>query len=55
MIDRKVMVRDADGIKAVYLYSVYHTELAIAHRLFALKFEDMPDEKAFDKDLHSIE
>lgn len=55
MIDRKVMVRDVDGIKAVYLYSVYHTELAIAHRLFALKFEDMPDEKAFDKDLHSIE
>ena len=34
---------------------MYHTELAIAHRLFALKFEDMPDEKAFDKDLHSIE
>lgn len=55
MIDRKVMVRDVDGIKAVYLYSVYHTELAIAHRLFALKFEDMPDEKAFDKDLRSIE
>lgn len=55
MIDRKVMVRDVDGIKAVYLYSVYHTELAIAHRLFALKFEDMPDEKTFDKDLHSIE
>ena len=55
MIDRKVMVRDVNGIKAVYLYSVYHTELAIAHRLFALKFEDMPDEKAFDKDLHSIE
>lgn len=55
MIDRKVMVRYVDGIKAVYLYSVYHTELAIAHRLFALKFEDMPDEKAFDKDLHSIE
>lgn len=55
MIDRKVMVRDVDGIKAVYLYSVYHTELAIAQRLFALKFEDMPDEKAFDKDLHSIE
>lgn len=55
MIDRKVMVRDVDGIKAVYLYSVYHAELAIAHRLFALKFEDMPDEKAFDKDLHSIE
>lgn len=55
MIDRKVMVRDVDGIKAVYLYSVYHTELAIAHRLFTLKFEDMPDEKAFDKDLHSIE
>ncbi len=55
MIGRKVMVRDVDGIKAVYLYSVYHTELAIAHRLFALKFEDMPDEKAFDKDLHSIE
>lgn len=55
MIDRKVMVRDVDGIKAVYLYSVYHTELAIAHRLFALKFEDMPDEKVFDKDLHSIE
>ena len=55
IIDRKVMVRDVDGIKAVYLYSVYHTELAIAHRLFALKFEDMPDEKAFDKDLHSIE
>lgn len=55
MIDRKVMVRDVDGIKAVYLYSVYHTELAIAHRLFALKFEDMPHEKAFDKDLHSIE
>lgn len=55
MIDRKVMVRDVDGIKAVYLYSMYHTELAIAHRLFALKFEDMPDEKAFDKDLHSIE
>lgn len=55
MIDRKVMVRDVDGIKAVYLYSVYNTELAIAHRLFALKFEDMPDEKAFDKDLHSIE
>lgn len=55
MIDCKVMVRDVDGIKAVYLYSVYHTELAIAHRLFALKFEDMPDEKAFDKDLHSIE
>ena len=55
MIDRKVMVRDVEGIKAVYLYSVYHTELAIAHRLFALKFEDMPDEKAFDKDLHSIE
>lgn len=55
MIDRKVMVRDVDGIKAVYLYSVYHTELAIAHRLFALKFEDMPDEKAFGKDLHSIE
>lgn len=55
MIDRKVMVRDVDGIKAVYLYSVYHTELAIAHRLFALKFEDMPDEKIFDKDLHSIE
>lgn len=55
MIDRKVMVRDVDGIKAVYLYSVYHTELAIAHRLFALKFEGMPDEKAFDKDLHSIE
>lgn len=55
MIDRKVMVRDVDGIKAVYLYSVYHTELAIAHRLFALKFEDMLDEKAFDKDLHSIE
>ena len=55
MIDRKVMVRDVDGSKAVYLYSVYHTELAIAHRLFALKFEDMPDEKAFDKDLHSIE
>ena len=55
MIDRKVMVRDVDGIKAVYLYSVYHTELAIAHRLFALKLEDMPDEKAFDKDLHSIE
>ena len=55
MIDRKVMVRDVDGIEAVYLYSVYHTELAIAHRLFALKFEDMPDEKAFDKDLHSIE
>lgn len=55
MIDRKVMVRDVDGIKAVYLYSVYHTELAIAHRLFALKFEDMPEEKAFDKDLHSIE
>ena len=55
MIDRKVMVRDVDGIKEVYLYSVYHTELAIAHRLFALKFEDMPDEKAFDKDLHSIE
>lgn len=55
MIDRKVMVRDVDGIKAVYLYSVYHTELAIAHRLFALKFEDMQDEKTFDKDLHSIE
>lgn len=55
MIDRKVMVRDVDGIKAVYLYSVYHTELAIAHRLFALKFEDMPDKKTFDKDLHSIE
>lgn len=55
MIDRKVMVRDVDGIKAVYLYSMYHTELAIAHRLFALKFEDMPDEKTFDKDLHSIE
>ncbi len=55
MIDRKVMVRDVDEIKAVYLYSVYHTELAIAHRLFALKFEDMPDEKAFDKDLRSIE
>ena len=34
---------------------MYHTELAIAHRLFALKFEDMPDEKTFDKDLHSIE
>ncbi|MDD6234118.1 MAG: ATP-dependent RecD-like DNA helicase [Lachnospiraceae bacterium] len=55
MIDRKVMVRDVDGTKAVYLYSVYHTELAIAHRLLALKFENMPDDKTLEKDLHSIE
>ncbi len=55
MIDRKIMVRPVGDINAVYLFSVYHTELSIARRLLELQGSRFLNERDFEKDLFVIE
>lgn len=55
MIDRKIMVRPVGDINAVYLLSVYHTELLIARRLLELQGSRFLNERDFEKDLFVIE
>ncbi|MCM1307090.1 MAG: ATP-dependent RecD-like DNA helicase [Butyrivibrio sp.] len=55
MIERKITVRDAGGGKAVYLASLYRTELSVAHRLAELAREGAADSEALERDIKAIE
>lgn len=55
MIEHKITVRDAGDVKAVYLASLYRTELSVAHRLAELAKEGAADAEALERDISAIE
>lgn len=55
MIEHKITVRDAGDVKAVYLSSLYRTELSAAHRLSELAAEGAADAEALERDIRGIE
>lgn len=55
MIEHKITVRDAGDVKAVYLSSLYRTELSAAHRLSELAAEGAADTEALERDIRGIE
>lgn len=55
MIEHKITVRDAGDVKAVYLASLYRTELSVAHRLAGLAKEGTADAEALERDISAIE
>ena len=55
MIEHKITVRDAGDVKAVYLASLYRTELSVAHRLAGLAKEGAADAEALERDISAIE
>ena len=55
MIEHKITVREAGEVKAVYLASLYRTELSAAHRLSELAKEGSTDDKELERDISAIE
>lgn len=55
MIERKITVRAVGDVKAVYLASLYRTELAAARKLTELAKEGVVDEAALERGIGEIE
>ena len=55
MIERKITVRKAGDTDAVYLSSIYNTELYVARKLAELQYTKFLNERDFEIDLYSIE
>lgn len=55
MIKRKITVRAVDGAKAVYLSSLYNTELSVAHRLVELAGQSKVNERELERAVNDIE
>lgn len=55
VIERRIMIRQVEDVKAVYLFSLYHTELSVARKLAELQRTIPINERSFEADLYYIE
>lgn len=55
VIDKKIIVKDWDQTKAVYLANFYYTELKVAKQLYDLNFQEIRNEKETYAEINRIE